>query len=119
MRKPRLFAVGSALVLAMAAGGLAMNGRADPKLLAYGQHLSQECTTCHRKDGSEGRGIPSIIGLEVDYFVTTMKFYQSGARDNPAMVSVAKTLDEDALKALAIYFGSLKPAPKAAAKKKK
>ncbi len=94
-------------------------GRADPKSMAYGEHLSQECTACHRRDGSPGRGIPSIVGLEVDYFVTTMKFYQTGARDNQAMVSVAKPLDDEELRALAIYFGSLKPAAQRSTKTKK
>ena len=86
---------------------------ADPKLMAYGKHLSQECTTCHRRDGTSS-AIPSIVGLEVDYFVDTMKFYKNGMRDNPAMVSVAAMLNEDQFKALALYFGSLPPAPKAA-----
>ena len=84
---------------------------ADPRLMDYGQHLSQECTTCHRKDGTDN-GIPAIIGREADHFVETMRFYQSGARDNPVMVSVARSLDDEQLRALAIYFGSLKPAPK-------
>lgn len=111
-----------AAAVAMVTGGLLATGstvRADPQSLAYGQHLSQECTTCHRRDGVETRGIPAIVGKEVDYFVTTMKFYQSGARDNPAMVSVAKALNDEQLRALAIYFGSLKPAPAAPAKKSK
>lgn len=95
------------------------SARADPKSFAYGEYLSQQCTSCHRIDGRAGRGIPPIVGLEVDYFVTTMKFYQSGARDNEAMVSVAKSLDDEALKALAIYFGSLKPADKQPSKKKR
>lgn len=101
-----------ALILA-ATAGLSDTARADPKLLAYGQHLAQECTTCHRRDGTD-KGIPSIIGLEVDYFATTLKFYKTGARDNQSMVSVAKSLDDEQIKALAIYFGSLQPAAKKA-----
>ncbi len=115
------YAVGVTMA-GVAVAGIVANatpGRADPKSLAYGEHLSQQCTACHRRDGSPGRGIPSIVGLEVDYFVTTMKFYQSGARDNQSMVSVAKSLDDEALRALAIYFGSLKPAAQQPAKKKR
>lgn len=103
----------------VAVGGLAADTAvADEQLLAYGKHLSQECMTCHRRDGG-GRNIPTIFGLEVDYFVTTMKFYQTGARDNPAMVSVAQALNEEQLKALGVYLGTLKPAPKAAPKRQK
>ena len=78
------------------------------RLKAYGEHLSRECTTCHRLDGTDS-GIPSIIAWDSDQFVTTMKFYQQGLRDNLAMMSVAKSLDEEQLQALAAYFASLPP----------
>ena len=32
----------------------------------------------------------------------------AGERDNPAMVDVAKNLDDEQMKALAVYFASLK-----------
>jgi cytochrome c len=81
------------------------------RLKAYGEHLARECTTCHRLDGTDS-GIPSIIAWDSDQFVTTMKFYQQGLRDNVAMMSVAKSLDEEQLQALAAYFASLPPPPK-------
>ena len=89
--------------------------------LALGRHLSQECTSCHRIDGVE-HGIPSIIGLDTEDFITTLNFYKSGMRNNPAMVSVAESLDDAQIQALAVYFGSLKPVkpePGAAKKEKK
>lgn len=90
-------------------------GAADAKLQAYGRHLAQECTGCHRIDGVDN-GIPSILGWPADQFVATMKFYQAGTRTNPVMVSVANSLNEQQLNALATYYASLpKPAPKAAA----
>ncbi|HRD77310.1 MAG TPA: hypothetical protein PK264_15485 [Hyphomicrobiaceae bacterium] len=85
----------------------APSARSDPGLMALGEHLAQECTSCHRKDGSE-KGIPPIVGWKVPEFVTTMRFYKTGERTNPAMVSVAKSLDDDQLTALAMYWGSLK-----------
>lgn len=103
---------------ALLATGAARGQQSDEHKLAYGKHLSQECTTCHRPN-VKTEGIPSIAGLAPDYFVTTMKFYQSGARDNPTMVSVAKMLSEEQLQALAAYFHTLKPAPGAAKGKKK
>ena len=116
----RLVAAGAAsLVLGAAfAGALGPAASADPKQLAYGQHLAQECTTCHRRDAADGK-IPPIVGLEPDYFVTTMRFYQTGARDNPVMVSVAQALNDEQLKALAAYFATLKPAPAATKGRKK
>ena len=81
------------------------------RLKAYGEHLSRECTTCHRLDGTDN-GIPSIVGWDGGQFVTTMKFYQEGLRDNVAMMSVAKSLNEEQVQALAAYFASLPPPPK-------
>lgn len=111
--------VGMASIAALALGAtVAAPAAANPDKLAYGKHLSQECTTCHRMDG-RGTNIPPLAGLQPDYFVTTMKFYKTGARDNPAMKSVAEMLNDEQLDALATYFATLKaPAKQAPAKKK-
>ena len=104
----------AAALVVLALTGVASAARADnAKLVRYGEHLSQECTTCHRRDGVDN-GIPSILGMKAEDFVETLKYYQSGARDNPAMVSVAKSLDDDQVKALAAYFETLSPPGKAA-----
>ncbi len=88
-------------------GFAALTARAnDPKLMSYGRHLAGECSSCHRSDGIDN-GIPSITGWPVDDFVATLTFYREGARPNPAMVSVAKSLDEAQMKALATYYNSL------------
>lgn len=84
----------------------------EAKLKAYGQHLARECTSCHRLDGVDN-GIPSIIGLAPDLFIATMKFYREGIRINPVMVSVASSLSDEQVSALAVFFASL---PKAAKK---
>lgn len=103
----------TATVLAFALLGTLASARADTaKLVRYGEHLSQECTACHRRDGVDN-GIPSILGMKAEDFVETIKYYQTGARDNPAMVSVAKSLDDDQVKALAAFFETLTPAGKA------
>jgi cytochrome c553 len=85
------------------AGALAVD---DAKLLAYGKHLSAECSGCHRIDGVDN-GIPSITGWPLDDFITTLGFFKDGKRQNAAMISVARSLDEDQMKALATYYGSL------------
>jgi cytochrome c553 len=76
----------------------------DP--IAYGKHLSSECTTCHRLDGQD-KGIPSITGWPVEEFVATLNFYRNNQRHNPVMQSVARSLDEEQMRALAAYFASL------------
>jgi cytochrome c553 len=85
---------------------LVAGAQADERAMALGRHLAQECVTCHKPGGTGGANIPPIAGLEVDYFVKTMGFYRTGARNNPAMVSVALSLDDEQVKALAIYFAS-------------
>jgi cytochrome c553 len=84
----------------------------DAQKVSYGRHLSSECTSCHRLDGVDN-GIPSIIGMDAGEFVQTMGWYKDGSRPNPAMRSVAGSLDDQQTAALAAYFASLpKPARK-------
>ena len=74
----------------------------------YGEYLSGECTTCHKLDGS-GENIPSIVGWDVENFIEILKSYTNGERTNKAMASVAKSLDDQQMRALAVYFASLEP----------
>ena len=74
----------------------------------YGEYLSGECTSCHLIDGTDN-GIPPIVGWDPDAFTAVLQSYKSGDRENPAMVSVAKSLDDEQMKALATYFGSILP----------
>lgn len=109
---PSRYAVGAIMlgsaVLVVASLGASAN---EQRLLAYGKHLSGECSSCHRIDGIDN-GIPSITGWATEDFVTTLDFYRNGLRPNPAMVSVAKSLDDEQVKALAAYYGSLPKPPK-------
>jgi cytochrome c len=115
----RFLSIGSLPLLALAvlAGPAAVGQTSDAdaarttakeqtRLVSYGRHLSQECTACHRNDGVDN-GIPSIAGLEVEAFIRTVKSYQDGARTNPVMVSVARSLDEEQVRALAAYWASV------------
>ncbi len=100
----KFFLVGCA---ALAMGISSMVANAD-ELLDYGKYLAGECTSCHRLDGVD-KGIPSIIGMDKESFTVVLKAYQTGDLDNPAMVSVAKSLDDDQIKALAAFFSTIKP----------
>lgn len=109
-----------AIVAMFAAGGLTAVGllpgpasaqTGDAKLIRYGEHLAQECTSCHRRDGVDN-GIPAIVGLKTNEFTELMGYYQTGARPNAAMISVAKSLDEGQITALAAYFATLPKPPK-------
>ena len=78
--------------------------------LAYGRHLAQECAGCH--SAQMGGGIPVIAGKPAAELSDLLRSFREG-RTNPVMVSVARSLDERQIAALAAYFASLK-APDAA-----
>lgn len=96
---------------AMALGILVTAGMSQAKstddLMRLGEHLAQECTSCHRMDGTDNGSIPSLVGLEPEYFISSLTFYRDRERTNPIMISVAESLDEEQIRALALYFRSL------------
>ena len=91
-----------ALLAALAAPQPAI--AADP---AYGEYLSSECITCHRRDG-QNQGIPSIVGLPSAQFISALKAYKAKDRSNPIMQTVAGRLTDDDMAALAAFYASLK-----------
>lgn len=97
-----IFAVWSVLFATSAAPGAAV--AADP---AYGEYLSSECVTCHRRDG-QGQGIPTIIGLPTEQFIAALKAYKVKDRPNPIMQTIAGRLSDDDIAALAAYYSSQK-----------
>lgn len=102
------FTVAAGLTLGAASMAAPASATEEAELIALGEFLAGECTTCHRIDGSHN-GIPGIVGWHPDDFVETLGFYARGDRTNPAMVSVAQSLDDEQKRALALYFASLKP----------
>jgi len=93
----------------MMTGALAPAPGAADDLVDYGAYLSSQCSTCHRLDALEG-GIPPLGHLPSDYFIVVMKEYKNGHRTNPAMVSVANSLNDEEIEALAAYYASLREA---------
>jgi cytochrome c len=73
---------------------------------AYGEYLSSECVTCHQASG-EDKGIPSITGWPVRQFATVMHAYKSKHRENPVMRSIAGSLADEEIAALAAYFATI------------
>lgn len=84
----------------------------DPAILAikgdpeFGEYLSAECTTCHRRDGAD-QGIPSITGWPAEDFVVAMHAYKQKLRPHPVMQMMAGRLANDEIAALAAYFASV------------
>ncbi len=76
------------------------------KLLRYGEQLAQECVTCHRRDGKD-EGIPPIALMSAEDLISALTLYKTGRRDNKVMASVAASLDESQMRALAAYLTSV------------
>ena len=97
----------AALLLAVSAQNIQAAGDK-----AFGEYLSSECVTCHQASG-RFEGIPAIVGWPEESFVAVLKQYRTKERANPVMQTIAGKLTEEEIAALAAYFGSLKPAPRA------
>jgi cytochrome c553 len=73
------------------------------------------CASCHLPNGLGHPESADLAGLNPDYFFQQVKDFQSGKRHNviPArsngMVTIAKAMTDDEIKAAAGYFVSLKP----------
>ena len=84
----------------------------SPEILAivgdveYGEYLSQECTTCHQRSGSN-EGIPGIVGWPQEDFVVAMHAYRQKLRPHQVMQTIASRLADDEIAALAAYFREL------------
>ena len=70
-----------------------------------GAQLAATCTACHRIDGRD-RGIPSIIELGKEQFVTAMRAFKSGERSGPIMRTMARALSDEEIAILARYFAA-------------
>lgn len=79
--------------------------------LALGRHLAQECNACHGA-ATAGSAIPVIAGRPAAELVRLLKAYATGTlpdgrRANPAMASVAQSLDEAQMAAVAEYLAGV------------
>jgi cytochrome c len=103
MRQRSITLMAATLGAVCCAAAAASSGAAD---LALGRHLAGECVTCHPRD-SRNAGIPPIVGWPADQFVAVLKSYRAKERPNPVMQSIASSLSEEEMAALAAYFGTL------------
>ncbi len=76
------------------------------ELANFGEYLSAQCAGCHLDDSCES-GIPPLSQLPPDYFVLSMERFGRGFRDNAAMRSVVKSLEQHEIQALAVYYSKL------------
>ena len=67
------------------------------------------CVACHGADGI-GKAVqyPNLQGKPVDYIVSQLKFYKAGLRKNSTMNTVTKSLSEEDMRMLAVFFNQVK-----------
>ena len=76
--------------------------------VAFGEYLSGQCVTCHQISGASN-GIPPIIGWDTTSFFQVMDTYRQKVRENKAMQTIAASLSDQDIKALAAYFATIQP----------
>ena len=79
------------------------SGAAWSSDLELGEYLAQSCLGCHQAKEIVGT-IPIIHGLDEEYFIEAMYDYRDGFRENNVMMSVATSLSDEDVEALAAWF---------------
>lgn len=105
--KATLMSTGAAAILAVGLVGTADAANPAGGLSADPDMLAETCAACHGVDGaSVGQSLPSLGGMNPDYFVQTMKDFANGTRHATVMDRVAKGYTEADLKAMGAYFAA-------------
>ena len=71
------------------------------------QLMAASCAACHGTNGhSQSELMPSIAGLETDYFVERMLAFKAGEADSTVMHHHATGYSEAEIRKLAEYFAA-------------
>jgi cytochrome c553 len=83
----------------------------NPDLSRKGAQAAADrgCASCHGGDYSGSKAIPRVAGQRQDYLLKALHDYKSGVRSGgmPVMESVALSLSEEEIEALAHYLAHL------------
>ena len=69
---------------------------------------AQTCAACHGQNGvpADPKTVPIIWGQQQSYLVKQLRDYRNGERDNPIMSPIAKSLAEEDIRKIAVYFAA-------------
>jgi cytochrome c553 len=82
--------------------------------VAAGKAKAELCVGCHGDAGiSQTDNIPSLAGQPDQFIQWQLVFFRSGSRKNEQMQPIVEQIDNDDIRNLGAYFGSLTP-PKSA-----
>lgn len=68
--------------------------------------LASTCASCHGTDGVSSEAIPTLSGMDRDYFIRTMKAYQDGSRASTVMDRIAKGYTDTQIERMAEFFAA-------------
>ena len=87
--------------------GLALSGLAGAADI-HTQSIASTCMSCHGPGGKSQGDIPSLAGLDKDYFVKSMQDFKAGTRAATIMKRHASGYTDAEFEAMGAYFASLK-----------
>lgn len=96
----------------IAAGAIAAVLSAPAQAQGNIESKAQVCNACHGQNGVplDPKTMPIIWGQQVYYMVKSLHDYKTGAREHPMMSPIAKGLQIEELRPMAVYFAA-KPWP--------
>ena len=75
---------------------------------AAGKQKAAMCASCHGQNGLSSSPIfPNLACQKASYLAKQLQDFKSGARNDPMMVSFAKSLSEDDIENLSTYYNQL------------
>ena len=76
---------------------------------ALGKKKAAVCAACHGIDGNSRNGLwPKLAGQHQLYLAKALKDFRAGARKDPTMNAMAKSLSDTDIANLAAYYASQK-----------
>jgi cytochrome c553 len=80
-----------------------VSAQLDP--VESGKAAAESCGGCHGATGvSEIPGMPSLVGLDPKYLITSMQAYKSGRRDHPTMKSMMANVPDEKFADIALFY---------------
>jgi cytochrome c553 len=96
-------AIGGALLVAVAGQALAAD-------VSAGRALAEACAACHGANGvSQIEFTPSLAGQPDEFVQWQLVYFRSGARVSDVMGPIAEALNNQDIRDLGAYYGSLSP----------
>jgi cytochrome c553 len=78
--------------------------------IAAGKALGEGCNGCHGADGvSQTPLVPSLAGQPDEFVQWQLVYFRSGVRKSEVMNPIAEALDNEQIRNLGAYYGSLAP----------